>query len=928
MDHATAVEEAVKKFYLSGDNEVHAWLLQAQASQEAWTFVWQLLDSSKPAEVQYFAATTLHSKISKQWEEVPKSEYLDLQSRILNLLKSPHTSNVALSRLCQSLAAYMANYSISQKSQNKEKCMVEELVEVLPFNSSETVSLLVRVLEAIAREFDRRSTKQLKLGESVLVNWQKVSWILEQIFLTCSQMNDDTSNALYLSSIECTVSWLKLGPLPLDTIGRIIPHLLAAAARYLPNRDEFEFESSQGIESVQECLTMVVTHAELYKRPQLFWEWAKSLICMVKEQGAHHYYEILTAFGEAHSRTLLLAISNCETMNEEQKWTAQQLIEFLLECSEQDGRYPIDEKRSCIPFSFWFALQDDVNMLDPPLDRQAVFALKPIYARLTQALLRKSTLPSSSSEAGSSDDRELFRCYRQDVSDTLTYCYNVLHEDLLILLGQRLSQTHDDVSKWPHVESTIHAFKAVCDCVGSQESHYVPAIMDLMFSHIPYDVYPKEVLCCACSAVRDWAEWIGQHPDPWLARSMQLIEIGITSGPVSAPAAGMALKDVARECEPHLAPLAPSILETIGRSLENVTPGGGEGLRLMYAAGKLLNALNDQPELQMKHLEATIGQSVLKLNQYLQMPVEQSQQAVVNHLKMITMFFTTLEGPIGNAVLDALLPIFQGIVNHPEWGREPNTLEAMHKCAQKSLASLTQPETEAKPLLEMLSVSYRRHAHPAALDFLKQLVLLFGRDPSNMIGPVLAEVSGLTLQGVAACRNANASLSELSELLDAYLGLLAQICKKNARLLLQMPEQLPDMLHCGMACLTLPEPSTVKAAGSFLTHAITQSPHLQTFIQPIGQDLVGVILQCVGGIAPSNNLEPYAEVLLALNKTCPEWTSQWLKAALIDNSESAEARAQKDSFTQDVLRERTNKRRLCERLRDFSLQCRQARVGL
>lgn len=54
------------------------------------------------------------------------------------------------------------------------------------------------------------------------------------------------------------------------------------------------------------------------------------------------------------------------------------------------------------------------------------------------------------------------------------------------------------------------------------------------------------------------------------------------------------------------------------------------------------------------------------------------------------------------------------------------------------------------------------------------------------------------------------------------------------------------VLFSGMACLLLPEKEVVRAAGSFLTHAITQSPHLQTFIQPIGQDLVCVIMQCIG----------------------------------------------------------------------------------
>lgn len=47
MDYATVVEQAVKEFYSAGNNEAHSWLLQAQASPEAWKFVWELLDPSK-----------------------------------------------------------------------------------------------------------------------------------------------------------------------------------------------------------------------------------------------------------------------------------------------------------------------------------------------------------------------------------------------------------------------------------------------------------------------------------------------------------------------------------------------------------------------------------------------------------------------------------------------------------------------------------------------------------------------------------------------------------------------------------------------------------------------------------------------------------------------------------------------------------------
>lgn len=262
-------------------------------------------------------------------------------------------------------------------------------------------------------------------------------------------------------------------------------------ALYTFFRDIEDGEGVRGWEVVQECLTMVVTHIELHKRPQLLWEWAKGLVQLAQEHGGKYYYEILTAFGEAHSRTFLLALA--QQSNQEQKWTSQKLVELLLECSEQAGRYPVDERRSCIPFGFWYALQDDLATLDQPFEGQATFALKPIYGRLAQALLRKATLPASSSEAGTTDERELLRCYRQDAADTLIYCYNVLGQDLLVLLGQRLSQLQENSQSWTDIESTIHAFKALSESVGTQESHYVPAIMDLLFSYIPYVHFPREV---------------------------------------------------------------------------------------------------------------------------------------------------------------------------------------------------------------------------------------------------------------------------------------------------------------------------------------------------------------------------------------------------------------------------------------------------
>lgn len=293
-----------------------------------------------------------------------------------------------------------------------------------------------------------------------------------------------------------------------------------------------------------------------------------------------------------------------------------------------------------------------------------------------------------------------------------------------------------------------------------------------------------------------YAEWIGKHPDPWLEKVLQLITVGLTRGSLTAPFASMALKDLSRECGPNLAPFAPSILNTIAQTLPNVVPGSGEALRLMYATGKLLNTLPTM-EQQLAHLDATLGLCIVKIQELLKQPLFVARVNVTNQLKMVSMFFSTLENTIGKTVLDGLLPLFNQIIAHPEWSQDNATLEAMHMCVQNLLSALIHPETNARPLLTILATSYKIWPHPAALNLLRMFVLLFGRDPDNVIGPVLAEISSLTLSGVKACRSVQGDLSDWSDLLEAYLCVLAQICKKNARMLLQIPDQIPDMLQCG-----------------------------------------------------------------------------------------------------------------------------------
>ncbi|XP_014469639.1 PREDICTED: importin-13 [Dinoponera quadriceps] len=918
MDYATIVDRAVKEFYSVGSNEAHSWLLQVQASPEAWQFVWELLDPSKSGEVQFFAATTLHTKIIKQWDEVPENDYPMLRDYLVKSLKQPNTPKFVLLKLCQAFAAFMVNsYNVAKVEEDTS--IVDDLFNALtPTNSQSMLELLLRVLSLLPAECERR--RQMCGNSHILVSgWRKTLCCLRLIFSSCDTLT--WSPTLMIPGLECTLAWFKTDRLPLEAIGQIYSDLLVMAPHYAPDRSSNSScsEHERGWEIVQECLIIIVTHRDLNKWPQTLWEWARVLTTTAKEHNTKYFCEVLTAIGETHSREFLIALAGGSN-DMTHKQTAADLVELLLECTSQPGRYPTDETRSSIPFGFWYALQDDLATLDQPVDKWALLALKPIYTRLAEALLEKSTLPCRQ-ELSNANEREVFRCYRQDVADTLDYCYKVLQEDLLKMVLERLGRAICNDKSWTDVEASLHAFKALAEAVGSRNVRYVSEMIDAILSYIPYDRYPAEVMATACSALGAFAEWIGEHPDRRLKEVLQFITLGLTKGPAIAPFASMALKDVVRESGNHIKPFALSILDTIRQALPSVAPGSGEALRLMYATGKMLNTLPE--ELQLTYLDATLGVCIVKVKELLEQPLFVARAGVTSHLKMIVACLSTLEGTIGKVVLDGLIPLFHQIIAHPEWSQDNLTLEAMYLCAQRSLPLLLRPETDARPLLSILTASYKTWPHQGALNLLRHLILLFGRDQDNVIRSVLAEISSITLSGVKACKSVQGDLSDWSDLMEAYLGVLAQICKKNVGLLLQIPDQIPDMLQCGMACLTLPEISTVKIAGSFLSHAIAQTPHMQTFVQPIGQELVSVILHHVVGAATQNHLEPCAEVLFTLNKFYFEWHDVWLRAVFESQSDSA---VLPKEYTTHILRERT-KKGLCTTLKELSMRCRQ-KTGL
>lgn len=111
------IEKLVYDLYHNPESNgmANTYLTLAQVSPEAWDFCWALLDKNKPFEVQYFGASTLHSKLSKFWNELDTQEKKTLiRSRILEALCSfmnDGRPREVQRRLCVCLAAYVVRTS-------------------------------------------------------------------------------------------------------------------------------------------------------------------------------------------------------------------------------------------------------------------------------------------------------------------------------------------------------------------------------------------------------------------------------------------------------------------------------------------------------------------------------------------------------------------------------------------------------------------------------------------------------------------------------------------------------------------------------------------------------------------------------------------------------------------------------------------------
>ncbi|KAM9691736.1 importin-13 isoform 2-T2 [Dama dama] len=902
------VEKALHQLYydpnIENKNLAQKWLMQAQVSPQAWHFSWQLLQPDKVPEIQYFGASALHIKISRYWSDIPTDQYESLKAQLFTqITRFASGSKIVLTRLCVALASLALSMM-----PDAWPCAVADMVRLFqaedsPVDSQGRCLALLELLTVLPEEFQTSRLPQYRkslVRTSLAVECGAVFPLLEQLL-----QQPSSPSCVRQKVLKCFSSWVQL-EVPLQDCEALIQAAFAAL------QDSELFDSS--VEAIVNAISQpdaqryVNTLLKLIPLVLGLQDQLRQAVQNGDMETSHGICRIAVALGENHSRALLDQVEHWQSF--------LALVNMIMFCTGIPGHFPVNETTSSLTLTFWYTLQDDILSFEA--EKQAVYqqVYRPVYFQLVDVLLHKAQFPSDE-EYGfwSSDEKEQFRIYRVDISDTLMYVYEMLGAELLSNLYDKLGRlltSSEEPYSWQHTEALLYGFQSIAETIDVNYSDVVPGLIGLI---------PR--ISISNVQLADTVMFTIGNP-----------ELSISS--VST------LKKICRECKYDLPPYAANIVAVSQDVLMKQIHKTSQCMWLMQALGFLLSAL--QVEEILKNLHSLISPYIQQLEKLAEeIPNPSNKLAIVHILGLLSNLFTTLdvshheddhEGPElrklpvpqgPNPVVVVLQQVFQLIQKVlSKWLNDAQVVEAVCAIFEKSVKTLLDDFAPMVPqLCEMLGRMYSTIPQASALDLTRQLVHIFAHEPAHFppIEALFLLVTSVTLtlfqQGPR----------DHPDIVDSFMQLLAQALKRKPDLFLCERLDVKAVFQCAVLALKFPEAPTVKASCGFFTELLPRCGEVETVgkvVQEDGRMLLIAVLEAIGGQASRSLMDCFADILFALNKHCFSLLSVWIKEALQAPGfpSTRLSPEQKDTFSQQILRERVNKRRVKEMVKEFTLLCR------
>ncbi|XP_052404857.1 importin-13 isoform X1 [Carassius gibelio] len=926
-----AVERALQQLYYDPDmeqkNVAQKWLTQAQASPQAWHFCWALLRPDKVPEIQFFGASTLHAKISRHWSELPPGQLDSLRSQLIAQVgQFASGSKMVLTRLCVALAslvlhvlpetwptavpdllcAFQTGESVTEAGGQSRWLALLELLSVLP-----------EELQSSRIPASRRS----QLRSALAVDWSSVCSLLQQLL-----QRPDAPSPVRERVLRCVSSWLTLDIALKDSEG-----LLESCFALLKESEMFNtaVETIVSIISQPDCQRFADSLLKVVPQVLALQEQLKKAVQDGDMETSHGICRIAVALGETHCRTLLEQVDHWQGF--------QALVSMIMSCTGTPGHYPVDETSSSLTLTFWYTLQDDVTSLDA--ERQTLYLqiYRPVYFQLVDVLLQKACFPRDEDYAGwSADDKEQFRTYRVDISDTLMYVYELLGPELLRNLYDKLGSLLTDStqpSSWQDIEALLFGFQSIAETVDVSYSDVIPGLIALIPLITANNLQLAETIMFTIGSL---AEWLADH-SLMLANVLPVVLHGL-SNPDLSVACVSALKRICRECRHDLLLHTSDIMAVSQAVLVKDIHKSPQCMWIMQALGFLLSALPREEIL--GKLLSLVTPHIQRLEKLASEPPSSANKLPVVHiLGLLSNLFSTFDlnkqsqrlevmRPVQTqphndnpvvVVLQQAFPLIQTIVS--KWLNEPDVVEAVCAVFEKSLKTLLHDFAPlVTQLCELIGQMFGAYPQASALDLTRQLVHIFGCE-KDLFSPILALLELITNITMSIFHHGS---RDHPDVVESFMQLHAQVLRRKADLYLSDRLDIKAVFYCGILSFKFPETPTLKATCLLFTELIShceEIPAVREVLQEDGKLLLQTLLEAIGGQSPRSLTEHFAEVLFSVSRNCPSMLSVWLREALLPPGfpSSHLTTEHKDHFCQQILREQVSKQRMKDIVKEFAL---------
>ncbi|XP_053959209.1 importin-13 [Anastrepha ludens] len=961
----TRLEEAVVVFYRSTSQEqaiTHEWLTKVQTSPQAWQFSWQLMELGKSQEVQFFGAVTLHSKLMKYWHEVPFENHEELKQKIFEkIIQFAGGPKLVLNRLCIALSALIVHMIGEWSTAIEDVINTFQNQQIPNVNKEMQLWIMLEVLQAIPEEMQAifTSVKRTTLRAEVAKRAPLVMKTTEAYLnMQLERVWDSECFSNMTRTVKCVGTWVKIIGFSIESCQNISAILLRVTNKcYWPCVQDPDGDGCMSADENELAETCLKTLLSIIIQPDCN-AYPKTAFILIKmfldslcditkmewkrdnnnEDIVVNIYTLFVSAVERHSQLLLSGIT---TTDPELSALYGRLVNEILQCTDKPGIYPVEESCSSMAMGFWYLLQDEVFAMHNEEERIKCWEyIKPLYAHLTRILVRKSEQPDENSiDKWTSDDLESFRCYRQDISDTFMYCYDVLHEYILDILAtvldEIIAELQTNPTQWTKLEACIYSFQSVAEHFGAEESKQIPKLMRVL-SEIPYNKMNEKLLGTALETVGSYCQWLKENPT-FIPPAIELLVRGLNSA--MAAQATLGLKELCCVCQLQMKPFAEPLLNACQVSLSSGQMKNSDCVRLMYSVGKLMSLLS--ADTIPNYLDIIVSPCFEELQAICQneSKTPASRVRTIFRLNMISTLFSSLNTHLDEdqvedlenlqpvlIVMQKTMPIFRQIAEL--WVEELDVLETACTALQHAIINL---KSSFRPMLQdlccfIVAIFQTRCCAPT-LEISKTAIIIFYKDEGckALMQQLLMEFVVHSFKLFESTEEA--ALSNIADTIEMFYACLMQIIKKLPQALDDETIAYDKLIYYALKAMALPENGPIRTSVQFISHFVLQSRNYARMTQAVlnsGEEILRTAVLCVGCITPRQQVEKFADIFMAINKKYPAELVAWLKAVmylpgfptqLVDADEKAK-------FAGLIIREKVNKRLLQKHLSDFAIKAR------